>query len=298
MPCDVASNMEKLFGRYWDSAQRAQTYDVEVGGTNIFGVHNHISELKALLHYVDPGNVGFILDAGCGNGRFLAELPPGTPSVGLDASLNLLRITRRKGRGQFHVCAELEHLPFRTAQFDTVISCRVLQHLKAQREGVLEICRVIRQGGGVVLELYNEWNPKTIYKNIRMSPYRKMFNFPFRLLFKSMSPFGDWGLAYDQYNGWFQTKGWLREGGMDGFSGRGVGFGYHKYLFEPFYINAILEKRYPDLLGRYYDICLSVETWIGPVIPFRYTLEKFVMHATKQRSAAMSADRPARGRIA
>ena len=168
MPCDVASNMEKLFGRYWDSAQRAQTYDVEVGGTNIFGVHNHISELKALLHYVDPGNVGFILDAGCGNGRFLAELPPGTPSVGLDASLNLLRITRRKGRGQFHVCAELEHLPFRTAQFDTVISCRVLQHLKAQREGVLEICRVIRQGGGVVLELYNEWNPKTIYKNIRM----------------------------------------------------------------------------------------------------------------------------------
>jgi ubiquinone/menaquinone biosynthesis C-methylase UbiE len=253
-----------------------------VEGVDAFGVFNHISELQAMLKHIEPDKLDLVLDAGCGNGRFLAALPAGTPSIGLDASLNLLRITRGKQRGQFHVCAELEHIPFRDGVFGTVVSCRVLQHLVKQREAVHEISRVIRPRGIVVLELYNQWNPKTIYKNIRMSRYRKIFDAPFRLVFRSMSPFSDWGLTYDKYNNWFEVKRWLRETGMGDFQGRGVGFGYHKYFTEAFYINDVLQKHFPNFLKRYINACLWTEQRIGPVIPFRYTLEKFVLRGMKK----------------
>jgi hypothetical protein len=69
---------------------------------------------------------------------------------------------------------------------------------------------------------------------------------------------------------------------MSGLQGRGVGFGFHKYLFEPFYINSILAKHRPTLLRKYYAGVFALEKLIGPIIPFRYTMEKVVMKATKE----------------
>ena len=281
-PCNVASEMKHLFARYWDSEDKAQLYDTHVeGGESIFGVYNHQSEVFGLTSFYEPDKLDLVLDAGCGNGRFLETLPSESISIGIDASLNLLRIARRKGRGHFHVCGELEHLPFREGTFSTVISCRVLQHLKQQEQAVKELCRVTTNKGSVILELYNTWNLKTLYKNIRMSKYRKLLNLPFRMLFRSMSPFDAWGLSYDNYNSWFEVKRWLLKNNMHGIHGRGVGFGYHKYLFAPFYIDAVLAKRCPELLRSYYAKSFSVEKAIGHYFPFRYFMEKFVMKATK-----------------
>ena len=281
-PCNVAVEMKQLFARYWDSEEKANLYDTHVeGGDSIFGVYNHRSEMFGLSMYYEQDKSDLVLDAGCGNGRFLETLPRDSVSIGVDASLNLLRIAQKKRRGHFHVCCELEHLPFREGTFGTVISCRVLQHLKQQKEAVQELCRVTRIQGNVILELYNTWNPKTLYKNIRMSNSRKLLNFPFRMLFRSMSPFDAWGLSYDNYNSWFEVERWLVKNNMHGIQGRGVGFGYHKYLFAPFYIDAVLAKQCPELLRSYYAKCFSVEKAIGHYIPFRYFMEKFVIKATK-----------------
>jgi ubiquinone/menaquinone biosynthesis C-methylase UbiE len=276
--------MKDLFTRYWDSEEKAAIYDKFVeGGESIFEKYNHESEMYGMTHYYDQEKLDVVLDAGCGNGRFLESLPADTVSIGIDASLNLLRIAQKKGRGTFHVCCELEHLPFPDDFFGTVMSCRVLQHLREQERAVQELCRVTRSNGMIILELYNTWNPKTIYKNIRMSPYRTILNYPFRLIFRSMSPFSDWGLSYDKYNDWFQVKNWLRKYGMQRFRGRGVGFGYHKYLLAPFMINAFLEKRAPDALRWYYARCFEIEKLIGSLIPFRYIMEKFVIVSMKNR---------------
>lgn len=281
-PCDVVVKLKDMFTRYWDSEAKAQLYDMNVeGADSIFGVYNHRSEIYGLTSYYTPGNLDLVLDAGCGNGRFLETLPQHSVSIGVDASLNLLRIAQKKGRGTFHVCCELEHLPFRDDLFGMVMSCRVIQHLKEQKRAAQELCRVTRARGSLILELYNTWNPKTLYKNIRMSKYRTIFNYPFKLLFRSCSPFDYWGLDYDKYNNWFQVKRWLKTCGMHGIRGRGVGFGYHKYLFEPLFINAILAKRKPGWLRSYYAGCLAVEKLIGRWIPFRYVMEKFVIAATK-----------------
>ena len=283
-PCDVKEKMPELFHRYWDSEGRAETYDRLIEGNNdLFGIYNHESEVYGLVQFYDPRNLELVLDAGCGNGRFLETFPAKTYKVGLDASLELLIRTKRRGRGDFLVCGELEHLPFKDGTFSTVISCRVLQHLQRQQEAVVEMCRVTRPGGDVVLELYNTWNPKTLYKNIRMSPrLRRVLNAPFRLVFRSMSPFDDWGIPYDRYNSWFQVKRWLRAANMRDFQGRGVGFGFHKYFVEPLYIKATMVKRAPGLLRRFYRASFGLEKLIGAIRPFSWTMEKFTIKATRK----------------
>ena len=286
-PCDVESKMGELFTRSWDSPERAEMYDMRVEGrTSIFERYNHNSEVYGLTHYYASENMDLVLDAGCGNARFAETLPNGALYIGADASLNLLKIARRKGRGDFHVCSELEHLPFRDGTFSTVISCRVLQHIPQQSTAIGELCRVARTKGDVILEFYNSWNLKTVYKEIRMSPVRKVVNWPFRNLFRSMSPFDDWGLTYDKYNSWREVKNWLTMNNMYDLKGRGVGFGYHKYLVEPFYINAFVGRRWPEVLKAYYEKCFAVEKAIGTLPPFRYCMEKTVIAARKRDETA------------
>lgn len=281
-PCNAAAEMDRLFGRYWDAPEKAQLYDENVeGGGTIFGVYNHESEIYGLTYYFDKNKLDLLLDAGCGNGRFLETLPSSTVSVGVDASLNLLKAARRRKRGHFHVCCELENLPFKSNRFGTVISCRVIQHLVKQEEAVRELCRIVRPQGDLILELYNTWNPKTIWKEMRMSKWQPVFNAPFKLLFRSLSPFGAWGINYDNYNHWFEVKPWLLGSNMRDVRGRGVGFGYHKYALDNLFVNGILERRAPELLRKYYAMMFSLEKLGGAMIPFRYIMEKVVMKATK-----------------
>lgn len=285
-PCDVKAKADDLFGRYWDSEEQAELYDSNVeGGGKVFGIYNHNAEIYGLTCYYNQQNLDIILDAGCGNGRFSETLPPETIKIGIDASLNLLKIAKRRNRADFLVCGELEHLPFKDEIFGTVYSCRVLQHLHEQEKAVTEMARVVREDGDVILELYNTWNLKTVYKNIRMSPtLRRIFNAPFRMLFNSMSPFNAWGLSYDQYNNWFEVKRWMRKADLHDLVGRGVGFGYHKYLFLPFYVDALLSRKAPKLQSWYYDVCFRVEQKIGPLVPFRFLMEKFVLKGSKNTS--------------
>ncbi|MBF0625667.1 MAG: methyltransferase domain-containing protein [Magnetococcales bacterium] len=270
-----------LFQRYWDSAAQAALYDDKVeGGGSLFGTCNHLSEMEAITTLYEPANLDLVLDAGCGNGRFMETFPPQARKVGVDASLNLLRIARRRGRGDFHVCCELERLPFRSGVFGTVVSCRVLQHLQAQETAVAEMARIIRPGGNLLIQVYNFWNLKTLYKALRQSPVRRVLNAPFRLLFRSMSPFDAWGLDYDHYNSWWQLKTWMARAGMTRLTGRGAGFGFHKYFLQPFYVDAILAKQAPGLLQRYYQGCLALERRIGHWPVVRHLLEKVVLKGT------------------
>ena len=298
-PCNVKEKMTELFGRMWDSAARAEMYDTQIEGRDsIFDKYNFESEIYGLVKLIDQTKVDMVLDAGSGPGRFLERLPRGSFTVGLDASLEMLIRARRRGRGHFLVCGELEHLPFKDGTFDTVISCRVLQLLTDQQKAVEQLCRVTRPGGDVILELYNTWNPKTLYRKIRLSPrLRGVLNAPFRAVFRSMSPFAEWCWSpHDTFSSWFQVKTWLRNANMRGVRGRGVGFGFHHYFFQPFYIDGFLSKRAPHFLRRYYSAAFSAERLLGGVRPFTYCMEKFTIKATKSAGSCLhtaAASKPA-----
>jgi ubiquinone/menaquinone biosynthesis C-methylase UbiE len=101
------------------------------------------------------------LDAGCGDGRYLAALPSPRPSriVGTDISERILATARaaaeRAGVEAELVRGNLEALPLEDAAFDLVLCTQVLEHLLDPAAGVRELARVLRPGGRVVLTTDN-----------------------------------------------------------------------------------------------------------------------------------------------
>ena len=122
-----------------------------------------VEEIGALLP------VDSYLDAGCGDGRFLAALPAlgRVPRrvVGVDIADSILA-TARLAAAAAGVDAELvrgnlERLPLADREFDLVVSIQVLEHLLDPAAGVNELSRVLRPGGTLLLSTDNRWNVLT-----------------------------------------------------------------------------------------------------------------------------------------
>ena len=113
-----------------------------------------------------------LLDAGCGDGRYIAALPELGPLppriVGVDIAERMLE-TARLAAAQADVDAEfvranLEELPFESGEFDLVLSVQVIEHLLDPAGGVHELGRVVAPGGVVVLSTDNRrrWITNTL----------------------------------------------------------------------------------------------------------------------------------------
>ena len=114
-------------------------------------------EIRALL----PAQA--FLDAGCGDGRFLAALPALGPVparvVGVDIADSILATARRAaataGLEPELVRGNVERLPLGDAEFDLVVSIQVLEHLLDPAAGTRELGRVLRPGGTLLLTTDN-----------------------------------------------------------------------------------------------------------------------------------------------
>ena len=107
-----------------------------------------------------------LLDAGCGDGRFLAAAArlPNSPTrlVGCDISERILQtaaetVAREDVPAEF-VRANLEQLPFADGSFDRVLSVQVIEHLLDPQAGIQELVRVLKPGGTLVLSTDNSKN--------------------------------------------------------------------------------------------------------------------------------------------
>ncbi|KAL5559210.1 hypothetical protein UlMin_035421 [Ulmus minor] len=110
-----------------------------------------------------------VLDAGCGNGKYLG-LNPDCFFIGCDISHPLIKICA--DREHEVLVADAVNLPYRTGFGDAGISIAVLHHLSTEnrrKKAIEELVRVVKKGGLVLItvwaveqedrSLLNKWTP-------------------------------------------------------------------------------------------------------------------------------------------
>jgi SAM-dependent methyltransferase len=100
----------------------------------------------------------WVLDDGCGNGRFSIILAhAGCQVVALDLNQFLLKKTKASTEHDsvYVVRGDMTHLPLRTSFFDRVLCVHNLWYVKHFREAVYEIERVLNVGGKCVADQLN-----------------------------------------------------------------------------------------------------------------------------------------------
>ncbi|WP_406655868.1 class I SAM-dependent methyltransferase [Methanolobus sp. ZRKC2] len=114
--------------------------------------------VSAVEKVLAPGSR--VLDAGCGNGRYLLPLSKKFVVAGTDISVTALSSARnylkKSGQTAGLVASSITHLPFSDDSFDAIVCYGVLQHLlESEREiAVEELRRVLRPHGSIFFEVF------------------------------------------------------------------------------------------------------------------------------------------------
>jgi SAM-dependent methyltransferase len=95
-----------------------------------------------------------LLDVGCGVGMYTAAFLRETPYV-YGVEIEVDRALEARGRTAAVIQSPGERLPFSDAAFDVVFSHEVLEHVADDRACVVEMARVTRPGGHIVIFVPN-----------------------------------------------------------------------------------------------------------------------------------------------
>ena len=108
------------------------------------------SVIWALLGRAGLGLEPRLLDAGCGTGRNLVEFGALGPATGVDPSPEAVELCRRRGLNEVQ-CAGVEDLPFGPGEFDLLLACDVLEHVRDDGVALKELLRVADVGGNLII---------------------------------------------------------------------------------------------------------------------------------------------------
>jgi len=102
------------------------------------------------LAELGPASTQRVLDVGCGNGLYLAQLRSwNIAAVGCDLSQGMVDVARATGAALLN--ADVTRLPFAAAAFDVVLAPHMLYHVADRATAVSELRRLTRSGGRCVV---------------------------------------------------------------------------------------------------------------------------------------------------
>jgi SAM-dependent methyltransferase len=157
--------MNKIFDSH--SEDYSETIEQSLG---IFGKkHDFYTKVKAdrliqIMSALGPIENLKVLDVGCGVGLVHTYLSGRIGNLqGADISGPSLQVARRANPGVGYSAYDGNHLPYATGTFDCAFAICVLHHVPvpAWQAFSLEMARVVRPGGLVVIIEHNPLNPAT-----------------------------------------------------------------------------------------------------------------------------------------
>jgi SAM-dependent methyltransferase len=178
------------------------------------GLKVYADFLAALAPHRDVSSIRSLLDWGCGCGRATAHFmlhQPTIPEVrGCDIDAEAIAwCNANLAPGQFTSVAPLPPMPYADGQFDVVVSCSVLSHLKRemQHRWLAELHRILAPDGLVAASFHGLFAAAVLYPPKSVHAIR-------RLGISDDTPDGSLGGIVEEgyYNSTFQTREYtLRE---------------------------------------------------------------------------------------
>lgn len=112
---------------------------------------NHVPLYEAVCDaVVEPGL--YVLDVGCATGTFLSiAAARGARVAGIDAAQGMIEVARERVTEADLRVGDLEELPWSDGVFDIVTSFIAVQYAGDPAHGLVEMARVTKPGGAVVL---------------------------------------------------------------------------------------------------------------------------------------------------
>jgi ubiquinone/menaquinone biosynthesis C-methylase UbiE len=114
--------------------------------------------LRMIGHWGDLAGA-MVLEAGCGVGMYSSQIRRRYSNSVEAFDVELERVKEARQDTPDALVAAAEALPYRSNLFDTVLSNEVIEHVQDDRQAVIEMVRVLKPGGHIVLFCPNRWYP-------------------------------------------------------------------------------------------------------------------------------------------
>lgn len=156
---------------------------------------------------------GYVLDLACGTGRHsIALSKEGYSMVGLDVSVNLLKIAKKHSSAVQLVRGDMRFLPFKPQTFSAAVSMDTsLGYLPSEQDdaaALAEVHRVLRQEGDFVVDVFNREELTLKYRGKNHSP--KWMEYPSFFLQRKRMVNPDGGWLYDLWTVRDKASGQMR----------------------------------------------------------------------------------------
>ena len=118
----------------------------------------------------------WILDAGCGAGRFLdvvAQTEAEVVGIDLSSAVEAARDNLKGNRRVHFVQASIYEMPFRDGAFDGVYCIGVIQHTPDPLKTVRSLPRVLKPGGSIALSMYEKARYTLFHSKYLIRPLTK-----------------------------------------------------------------------------------------------------------------------------
>jgi demethylmenaquinone methyltransferase/2-methoxy-6-polyprenyl-1,4-benzoquinol methylase len=109
-------------------------------------------QIDRIVRLMDLPKRGYLLDAGGGTGRVSSHLVDLAAHVVVcDINHSMLKQMKKK-KGLIPLLADVTTLPFSAGTFDSILVVDALHHFMNPRRAVMEMLRVIKPGGRLLIE--------------------------------------------------------------------------------------------------------------------------------------------------